>query len=232
MKKIATTCMMIILLIATNALALGGKGLQGVSTTRDLSDVSSTLPANGEVLIYNSSTGLYEPGEGGGGGGSGDVTGPASSTSGNIATFSGTTGKIIQDSGKTLTQLGYQCFTLYPTTVGGDIVTGTKAATQVVRAAFTVSAVYANVNTAGSGSVITIDINELVVASQPGAGTSILSTKLTIDAGEADSTTAASAAVISDTAIAAHSQLIVDIDGADSSNTGAGLEVDVCGSYN
>lgn len=37
-----------------------------------------------------------------GGSGSGDVTGPASSTSGNIATFSGTTGKIIQDGGKAL----------------------------------------------------------------------------------------------------------------------------------
>ena len=34
-------------------------------------------------------------------GGSGDVTGPSSSISGNITTFSGTTGKVIQDSGKT-----------------------------------------------------------------------------------------------------------------------------------
>lgn len=35
-----------------------------------------------------------------GGGGSGDVTGPGSSTDGDVATFSGATGKIIQDSGK------------------------------------------------------------------------------------------------------------------------------------
>ena len=35
-------------------------------------------------------------------GGTGDVTGPASSVSGNIATFNGTTGKIIQDGGKAL----------------------------------------------------------------------------------------------------------------------------------
>ena len=34
--------------------------------------------------------------------GSGDVTGPSSSTSGHVATFSGTTGKVIQDSGLTL----------------------------------------------------------------------------------------------------------------------------------
>jgi hypothetical protein len=38
----------------------------------------------------------------GGGGGGGDVTGPASSVSGNITTFNGLTGKIIQDSGKAL----------------------------------------------------------------------------------------------------------------------------------
>ncbi|MGE3784217.1 MAG: beta strand repeat-containing protein, partial [Alphaproteobacteria bacterium] len=36
------------------------------------------------------------------GSGSGDVTGPASSVAGNVASFSGTTGKIIQDSGKAL----------------------------------------------------------------------------------------------------------------------------------
>lgn len=36
---------------------------------------------------------------GGGGGGSGDVTGPASSTNGNLPSFSGTTGKVLQDSG-------------------------------------------------------------------------------------------------------------------------------------
>lgn len=36
----------------------------------------------------------------GGGGGSGDVVGPASSVDNNIATFSGLTGKVIQDSGK------------------------------------------------------------------------------------------------------------------------------------
>lgn len=38
----------------------------------------------------------------GAGTGGGDVSGPASSTSGNVATFNGTTGKIIQDGGKAL----------------------------------------------------------------------------------------------------------------------------------
>lgn len=40
-----------------------------------------------------------------GGGGSGDVTGPASSTDDNIATFNGITGKIIQDGGNTIAQV-------------------------------------------------------------------------------------------------------------------------------
>ncbi len=43
-------------------------------------------------------SGIYSNG-GGSGGGSGNVTGPGSSTSGDIVTFNGATGKIIQDSG-------------------------------------------------------------------------------------------------------------------------------------
>jgi hypothetical protein len=38
-------------------------------------------------------------GGGGGGGGSGNVSGPASSTANDVATFSDTTGKVIQDGG-------------------------------------------------------------------------------------------------------------------------------------
>lgn len=41
----------------------------------------------------------------GGGGGSGDVVGPASSVDDRIATFDGTTGKLIQDGGKTIAGL-------------------------------------------------------------------------------------------------------------------------------
>lgn len=41
----------------------------------------------------------------GGNGGSGDVSGPGSSSSGNIATFSSNTGKVIQDSGQSLSAL-------------------------------------------------------------------------------------------------------------------------------
>jgi len=61
-------------------------------------------------------------------------------------------------------------------------------------------------------SAISIDINE--------AGTSVLSTPLTIDAGESSSTTAATAAVISDPDIADDALITIDIDSADTGDSG------------
>ena len=65
--------------------------------------------------------------------------------------------------------------------------------------------VYAEHKTAGTTGVSTYDINE--------DGTSILSTKLTVDSTEDDSSTAATAAVISDDFIDAGSKISFDIDG-------------------
>jgi hypothetical protein len=85
--------------------------------------------------------------------------------------------------------------------------------------AFTVTAVRASLTTASSSGVVTVDINE--------AGTSILSTKLTIDQSEETSTTAATPAVISDTSLADDAEITIDIDGA---GTGAaGLKVYLLG---
>lgn len=61
-------------------------------------------------------------------------------------------------------------------------------------------------------SAISIDINE--------SGSSILSTPLTIDAGESSSTSAATAAVISDPAIADDALITIDIDSADTGDSG------------
>lgn len=64
-----------------------------------------------------------------------------------------------------------------------------------------------------------MDINE--------GGTTVLSTKLTIDASELTSATAATAAVISDSALAADAEITIDIDTA---GTGAkGLKVYLIG---
>ena len=100
-----------------------------------------------------------------------------------------------------------------------DLTTGTAKATFRMPEAATITGVRASVTTAPAGSVLTVDINE--------AGTSILSTKLTIDAGEKTSTTAATAVVISDTSVADDAEMTVDIDGVGSSTAGAGLKVTI-----
>ncbi len=87
--------------------------------------------------------------------------------------------------------------------------------------AFYVTGVSASVTTAPVGSTIICDINE--------AGSTILSTKLSIDAAEKTSTSAASAAVISDASIAADAEITVDIDQIGSSTAGAGLKVKLDG---
>lgn len=87
--------------------------------------------------------------------------------------------------------------------------------------AFTVSAVRASLSTAqSSGSIFTVDINE--------SGTTILSTKLTIDNNETTSTTAATAAVISDTALADNAEISVDVDQI-GNGTAKGLKVVIVG---
>ena len=87
--------------------------------------------------------------------------------------------------------------------------------------AFTITGVSASVTTAPVGSTIICDINE--------AGSTILSTKLSIDASEKTSTSAASAAVISDANISADAEITVDIDQIGSSTAGAGLKVKLDG---
>lgn len=102
------------------------------------------------------------------------------------------------------------------------ITTGTAKVTMRMPFAMTVTAVRASVNTVSSSGVVTVDINE-----GAGAGTTILSTKLTIDASEFTSTTAATPAVISDAALADDAQITFDIDTA---GTGAkGLKVWITG---
>lgn len=87
--------------------------------------------------------------------------------------------------------------------------------------AMTVTAVRASLTTAQtSGSIFTVDIND--------GGTSILSTKLTIDNTEKTSTTAATAAVISDTALADDAEITIDVDQI-GDGTAKGLKVTIIG---
>ena len=88
--------------------------------------------------------------------------------------------------------------------------------------AFTLTEVRATVTTAPTTSgLLTVDINE--------GGTTILSTKLTIDLTEKTSTTAATAAVISDTALADGGIITIDVDAISGGASEAGLKVYLIG---
>lgn len=97
------------------------------------------------------------------------------------------------------------------------LTTGTAKVTFRTPCAITLTGVRASLTTAqASGSTFTVDINE--------GGTTILSTKLTIDNTEKTSKTAATAAVISDTSLADDAEITVDIDQV-GDGTAKGLKV-------
>ena len=100
---------------------------------------------------------------------------------------------------------------------------GTAKTTFHMPYAFYLTGVKAGVTTAPVGSVLTVDLNE--------AGSTVLTTKLTIDAGEKTSGTAATAAVIGGAgpALANNALMTVDIDGVGSSTAGAGLKIYLIG---
>lgn len=83
--------------------------------------------------------------------------------------------------------------------------------------AATITGVIATVNTAPTGANLIVDINE--------GASSILSTKLTIDATETSSTTASIPVVISDPTIAQNAIISIDIDQIGATIAGAGLKV-------
>lgn len=102
-----------------------------------------------------------------------------------------------------------------------DLTTGTAKATFRMPYAFELSDIRASVTTAPTGSVLTVDVNE--------TGSTILSTKITIDATEKTSTTAATPPVISDSTLADDAEITIDIDGIGSTIAGAGLKVYLIG---
>jgi hypothetical protein len=97
------------------------------------------------------------------------------------------------------------------------LTTGAAKVTFRMPTAGTLTAVKAALTTAPVGSTLVVDINE--------SGTSVLSTKLSIDASETTSATAAVPAVISDSALTDNSIISIDIDQIGSGTAGAGLKV-------
>jgi hypothetical protein len=102
-----------------------------------------------------------------------------------------------------------------------DLTTGTAKSTFRMPYAFTLSSVRASVTTAPTGSTIIVNIKE--------SGTTILSSRITIDPTEKTSVTAAAQPVISDTALADDAEITVDIDQVGSTVTGTGLKITLIG---
>lgn len=101
------------------------------------------------------------------------------------------------------------------------IIAGVALVTFRMPYAFTLTGVRGSLTTAAGSGTVTVDVNE--------GGASLLSTKLTIDATEKTSTTAATAAVISDSALADDAEITIDIDNAGGGGTAAGLKITLIG---
>ena len=97
------------------------------------------------------------------------------------------------------------------------LTTGTAKVTFRMPFAMTVTQVRASLTAASTSGIPTFDINE--------SGSSILSTKLTIDANELTSTTATTPAVISDSSLADDAQITIDIDVAGTGAKGAKIYI-------
>jgi len=104
------------------------------------------------------------------------------------------------------------------------LTTGTAKISFRMPYAFTLTAgaggITASCNQAPTGAILTIDVNE--------AGTTILSTKLTIAIGSTTSV-GGTAPVISDVNLAANALMTIDIDQIGSSNAGTGLKITLIG---
>jgi hypothetical protein len=135
----------------------------------------------------------------------------------------GTTGQVLQKTSGTDYDVDWETLTtadIYVIACSDEttaLTTGTGKVTFRMPSAGTLTAVKATVTTAPVGSALIVDINE--------AGTTLLSTKLSIDDGEKTSATAATPPVISDSALADDAEITIDIDQVGSGTAGAGLKV-------
>lgn len=101
------------------------------------------------------------------------------------------------------------------------LTTGTSKIIFRMPYAFTLTAIRASLSTAqASGSIFTVDVNE--------SGTTVISTKLTIDNTEKTTTTAATPPVISDSSLADDAEMSIDIDQV-GDGTAKGLKVYLIG---
>lgn len=115
----------------------------------------------------------------------------------------------------------YQALIISCSAEGTALTAGNSKVKFRIPYAYTIVSVRASLTTAQtSGAIFTVDIND--------SGTTILSTKITIDNTETTSTTAATQPVLSDTSLADNAEISVDID-AIGDGTATGLKVYLIG---
>ena len=96
--------------VAISGLATSGHTHSNYSTTSHshtvdgLSDASTSGVSDGDALVYNNSASEWQAGS------VGDVSGPGSSSTNNLAAFSNTGGKTLADSGKAVADLADNAF--------------------------------------------------------------------------------------------------------------------------
>ena len=115
----------------------------------------------------------------------------------------------------------YETFILSITDETESATTGTSKLSFRCPYGITLTSVRASVANAPTGANLEVDVNE--------SGTSILSTVISIDAGETTSTTAATQPVISDANLADDALISIDVDQVGSTVAGTGLKVYLLG---
>lgn len=174
---------------------------------QDLDDVDTIGIADGYVLKWDASNGLFYPAADSAGGAGGLLA--ANNLSDLVSAATARTNLGVA--------ANYWEMLLAVSDETTALTTGTGKLTFRMPRAVTLTGVRASLNTAPTGSTLIVDINE--------TGSTILSTKLSIDATEKTSTTAATPAVISDASLADDAEITIDIDQVGSTIAGAGLKV-------
>jgi hypothetical protein len=180
---------------------------------QELHNVLITSVANNEGLFYESSTSLWKNKT------IATALGFTPVTNARTLTINGVTQDL--SANRTFTQNFELIIAASDETTA--LTTGTNKVIFRMPRAITLTSVRASLTTAqASGTIFTVDINE--------NGTSILSTKITIDNTEKTSTTAATLPVISDSSLADDSEISIDIDQI-GNGTATGLKVYLIGTY-
>ena len=165
-----------------------------------------------------------------------DVSGKASSilsTKGDLATFStlrvrkgiGTNSQLLfadsTDATGNIWADNTTSFVIACSDETSDLETGDDKAQIRLPFQFELTSISANVNTAPTGSTISVQVQE--------DGSDILSTPITIDISETTSETAAAPPVISDSTLASNSIISIDLDQIGSTIAGTGLKINLIG---